>query len=228
MEVIILAGGLGTRLSHIVSDVPKPMAIVAGVPFLVYVFEYLSEYNVKKVILATGYKTEIIEKYFADKYKGIDIEYSVEKEPLGTGGSMKKALAFCRDTDVCVLNGDTYFNVDLLKMHKFHMESGAVLTVGLKKMFDFDRYGIVEFEGNDIIKFNEKKQSKEGFINGGVYFIKRNALDFISKKSFSFEREYLEKLVSGGKFKAFVSEGYFVDIGVPEDYYKANVDLKIN
>jgi len=227
MEVIILVGGLGTRLSHIVKDVPKPMAPVGDVPFLVHVFEYLLKFEVKRVVLATSYKTEIIEGFLGNNYKGIGISYSIETEPLGTGGGIKKALTCCSREDVCVLNGDTYFNVDLIEMQKYHKKNNAILTVALKKMYNFDRYGTVEVDGNSIVKFNEKKKEKEGYINGGIYFIKRDSLNGINEKVFSFEKNYLEKFVLEGLFKGFISDGYFIDIGVPEDYYRANNELKL-
>ena len=227
MEAVILAGGFGTRLSHIIQDVPKPMAPINDIPFLVYIFEYLLKYGVKKIVMATGYKTEVIEEYFGNNYKGMNIVYSVEKEPLGTGGAIKKALDFCIDKKVFVLNGDTYFDVDLIKMKEFHLKENAKLTIGLKSMVNFERYGTVEFENNNILKFNEKRQTDEGYINGGIYFLNKDSLNNIEEKAFSFEHDYMEKFTSKEKFKGFVSDGYFIDIGVPEDYYRANNELKL-
>ena len=143
MEAIILAGGLGTRLSHIVKDVPKPMAPVAGRPFLEYILDYLIENDIKRVILATGYKHEIIEQHFGNLYKNIEIIYSVENEPLFTGGAIKKALSKCKENNVFIINGDTYFNVDLKEMKKFHIESNSEITIATKLMYDFERYGTV-------------------------------------------------------------------------------------
>jgi D-glycero-alpha-D-manno-heptose 1-phosphate guanylyltransferase len=228
MEIIILAGGFGTRLSHIISDVPKPMAPIRGTPFLVFVLEYISQFRFNKIIMATGHKSKIIEEYFGNNYKGIDIVYSVEKEPLGTGGAIKKALSYCVGENVCVINGDTYFDVDLNIMRDFHKKENAKLTIGLKEMLNFDRYGTVEIENDDVVRFNEKKPLKEGYINGGVYFIKRDGLNDVKERVFSFEKDYMEKFVSRGEFKGFLSDGYFIDIGIPEDYYKANRELKIN
>ena len=227
MEVIILAGGFGTRLAHIIKDVPKPMAPIKGVPFLEYILENLLKFDVTKIVMATGFKSEIIEQYFCNNYKGMDIIYSVETEPLGTGGAIKKALEYCNENDVCILNGDTYFDINLSEMQKFHNKENVKLTVGLKKMFNFNRYGTVEIKNDDIIKFNEKKQTEEGYISGGVYFIKKNIFDNIKEKTFSLENDYLEKFVFTEKFKGYISDGYFVDIGIPEDYYRADKELKI-
>lgn len=226
MEVIILAGGFGTRLSQAVKDVPKPMAPIKGTPFLAYVLNYLSRFDVQKIILATGHKSEIIEKYFGNNYKGIDIIYSVEKKPLGTGGAMKEALRYCKNKNVVVLNGDTFFDVNLEKIMDFHRKENSRFTVAIKKMFNFSRYGTVEFEKNTILKFNEKKQTREGYINGGVYIIARTIFDDIKKEVFSIEKDYMEKSANKGKIKCFKSDGYFIDIGIPEDYYKANNELK--
>lgn len=227
MEVIILAGGFGTRLSHIVEDVPKPMAPVSGVPFLVYVLENLLRAKITKVIMATGFKSERIEEYFGDNYKGMDIIYSIEIEPLGTGGAIKKALGCCTENNICVLNGDTYFDINLSDMQKFHNNENTELTIGLKKMYDFDRYGTVEIQNNNILKFNEKKQTGDGYINGGVYMLKKEIFDGIKENKFSFEADYMEKFVSVKKFKGYISNGYFIDIGIPEDYQRAGEELKI-
>jgi D-glycero-alpha-D-manno-heptose 1-phosphate guanylyltransferase len=228
MEAIILAGGFGTRLSHMIQDVPKPMASVNGSPFLVCVLNYLSGFGVKRIIMATGYKSEVIEKYFGDSYAGMEISYSAEKEPLGTGGAIKKSLESCRNENVIIINGDTYFNVNLGEMIKWHDAKRAILTIALKKMHNFDRYGTVKMDANSrIVKFNEKKRAEEGLINGGVYIVRRNICDEIKETKFSFEKDYMEKFVTEKKFEGFVSNGYFIDIGVPEDYYKANKELKL-
>lgn len=226
MEVIILAGGFGTRLAHITKDVPKPMAPIKRIPFLAYILGYLQKFDVRKIVMATGYKSEIIEQYFGNEYKRMEIVYSVETEPLGTGGAIKKALNYCDSKSVAVINGDTYFDIDLIEMRKFHHEEKSKLTIGLKKMFNFERYGTVEIQNNDIVKFNEKRSMSEGYINGGIYIVDKEIFNGIGEKKFSFEKDYMEKFVSKEKFKSFISDGYFIDIGVPEDYYRANKELK--
>lgn len=218
MEVIVLAGGFGTRLKEVVSDVPKPMAPVNGKPFLEYLLKDLSKKGIKHVILAVGYKKEIIKEYFKNKYEDIEITYSEELVPLGTGGAIKKALKLVKEEDVFIVNGDTFFDVDLKKMKEFHTENKSILTVAVKEMENFDRYGSLIIKKNKIIEFEEKKKKDKGKINGGIYLIKKDLLSRMEKENFSFEKEVLEdKKIEKHSYE---SEGYFIDIGIPEDYFK--------
>lgn len=227
MEAVILAGGFGTRLAHVVQDVPKPMAPVCGKPFLQHLLDDLCAKGVQRVILAVGYKAECIESFFKNEYRGMELIYSREDTPLLTGGALKKALSICREKEIFLFNGDTFFDVDLQAMARLHQEKGALLTIAVKQMRDFERYGTVEIDPQGrIVRFVEKRPCREGAINGGVYLIKRDALGEIAADKFSFETEYLEKKVSGGQFYAFASDGYFIDIGVPQDYAKAQEDFK--
>ena len=218
MEAIILAGGFGTRLKHVVSDVPKPMAPINDKPFLEYIFEDLNKKGVTHVVLAVGYMKEKIEEYFKYQYKNIEISYSEENSPLGTGGAIKKAVSKCREEDIFIINGDTFYDVDLEKMRKFHIENKSSLTIAVKEMENFDRYGSLIIENNKIIKFEEKKPMSKGKINGGIYLIKKNIFQGIEQESFSFEKEILEN--EKIEKYAYESNGYFIDIGIPEDYYK--------
>lgn len=225
MEAVILAGGLGSRLRHIVSDVPKPMAPVNGQPFLKYLFDYLIKNRVEHVILAVCYKAECIEEYFGSEYKGIKITYSTEHHPLGTGGAIKKALEYCHDSDVFILNGDTYFGVNLNKLKLFHENHKSKLTITVKSLINFERYGSVVIENDMIKEFIEKKPTKNGKINGGIYLLKKEVLDLISEKSFSFEKLVLESGIVD--IYAYESHEYFIDIGVPNDFCRAQKDLKL-
>lgn len=224
MEAIILAGGFGTRLSHIVKDVPKPMAPVNGEPFLKYIFDYLLQFKTEHVVLALGYKADTIMNYFGSAYKGIQITNSLEGMPLGTGGAIKKAMGLCRGTDIFVLNGDTYFDVDLYKMNAFHKSKKSRLTVAVKPMDNFDRYGTVFIENDKIIRFEEKKPTRQGRINGGTYLVRREIFDSIPSTTFSFEKEMLENKDTG--LYAYISDGYFIDIGIPDDYARAQKEFE--
>jgi len=227
MEAVILAGGLGTRLRNVVRDVPKPMAPVAGKPFLTYLLDYLSEQTVNKVILAVGYKREVIQSYFGNKYNGITIAYSVENTPLKTGGALKKALNDCEEDQVVVLNGDTFYHVDLREMMRFHMFHHADITMAVKKMTNFDRYGTVDFDDDyRIVRFNEKQPCKSGFINGGVYIFRRKIFSHFDDDCFMLEKDFMEKSVQSNVFSAFVCNDYFIDIGIPEDFQKAGIDFQ--
>lgn len=221
--VIILAGGFGTRLSTVVKDVPKPMATINGKPFLHYIFQALQQQEIKKIVLSVGYKHEIIKDFFQENYLGIDVEYAVENEPLGTGGAIKHAFNFV-EKDAFVLNGDTFFDVDLSKLKK----KDSDISIALKPMENFDRYGTVELNAeHKIIAFHEKKKCEQGLINGGVYYFKKILFDKIkTAHKFSFENDVLEKHVHDLQFNGIVSDSYFIDIGIPEDYAKAQIDLK--
>jgi D-glycero-alpha-D-manno-heptose 1-phosphate guanylyltransferase len=225
-EVIILAGGLGTRLKSVVADMPKPMAPVGNKPFLHYLFQYLQNFSVSKVILSVGYKSEAIESYFGNSFLGIPITYSVENEPLGTGGAIRKALDYAESSSVFILNGDTFFDVDLAAMEKQHHSSKYDLTIATKEMENFDRYGTVITNDKRVVQFAEKQHTKKGFINGGIYLME--SAPFSKKEwplKFSFENDYLLAQVHEGKFASFVSDKYFIDIGIPEDYERANVEF---
>ncbi|MEE0194985.1 MAG: nucleotidyltransferase family protein [Phocaeicola massiliensis] len=233
MEVIILAGGLGTRLrSAIGNEIPKCMAFVAGKPFLWYLLKYLTRYDVNRVVLSVGYLREVIYKWVDEMKKDFSFEfdYAVEEEPLGTGGGIKLALSKCQSNDVVVLNGDTFFDVNLNKFYDMHRLASASVSLALKPMRNLDRYGrvLIDTASHKVKAFCEKQHCAEGLINGGVYFISRSAIDedWPLKEKFSFETEVLESSVVKGNLYAFDFDGYFIDIGIPSDYKKANEDFK--
>lgn len=224
---IILAGGLGTRLRSVINDLPKPMAPVNGKPFLHYIFQYLIKQRVGEAVLSVGYKHESIKEFFGTEYLGIKIQYSVEEEPLGTGGGIKQAFQLVGDC-AFVLNGDTFFDVDLNALQQFYFETNSDISLSLKPLKDFDRYGTVELDENlRITKFIEKQFLSEGLINGGVYFFSKVLFDKVeTPQKFSFEKDVLEKYTSTLKFTGKAFDGYFIDIGIPEDYQKAQHDFK--
>ncbi len=223
---IILAGGFGTRLRHILPDVPKPMADINGKPFLEYILLDLLKNGIQTGILATGYKREVIKEYFGSAYCGMELLYSEETTPLLTGGAIKKALSLTGEQQVFVINGDTYFSPDLQAMRESYFEKEAELMVASKLMFDFERYGTLETDiNNRILCFQEKKPMRQGYINGGVYLMDRGLLDHIDQTAFSFESDFMEKEVARRQFFSFPSDGYFIDIGVPEDYDKARREM---
>lgn len=226
MEAIILAGGFGTRLKSVVRDVPKPMAPVAGKPFLSYLLDQLDRQGCTHAVLAVGYKRDVIQNYFGKIYKGISLSYSVEEKPLLTGGALKKALRMTTEDAVLVLNGDTFFGVDFSKMLNFHYKIHSEATLAVKELHDFSRYGTVLFDDNyKITQFIEKKTCHKGFINGGVYILNRAIFNSVIADKFMMEKDFLEKYVDSKVFKVFPCDGYFIDIGIPEDYKKANKEF---
>lgn len=232
MECVILAGGMGTRLRSVVSELPKCMAPVAGKPFLHYIVETLGAFGFDHIIFSLGYKHECIEEWIGElQASGAcralpKLDYVVETEPLGTGGGVRYAFSKAREESVFVLNGDTFFDVDFKEMMELHNASRAMATVALKPMRDFERYGTVGLgdDGIHVTEFREKQHCEAGLINGGVYLIRRSALDALPQK-FSMEKDFFEKVVGGGRIAGYVSDGYFIDIGIPEDYSKAQEDF---
>jgi D-glycero-alpha-D-manno-heptose 1-phosphate guanylyltransferase len=227
-EAIILAGGLGTRLRSAVPDLPKCMAPVAGKPFISYLINYYRAQGILKFIFSVGYKHEIIETFLKDEYPDLNYFCSVETEPLGTGGAVLKACSQVGSTNVVVLNGDTFFEVDLQHLSRVHEQNKADCTLSLKPMSNSDRYGVVETNNEgQIILFREKNWYEKSLINGGVYAL--NIPRFLKERlpeKFSFEKDYLEKLYKQRKMYGVVQDGYFIDIGIPEDFTRAQLDLK--
>lgn len=227
MECIILAGGMGTRLRSVVSDVPKCMAPVAGKPFLYYLFTTLIESGFTHIILSLGYKHEVIEEWIASGSLPIAISSVTEDTPLGTGGAVKLALSRANEEEVFILNGDTFFEVSFTDMLTLHKQTRSAATLALKEMRQFDRYGVVDIEmpSNRILRFHEKQYCESGLINGGIYLINRRELDGYPAK-FSLEKDFFEKQLSSSTLSGYISNGYFIDIGIPEDYERAQTDFK--
>jgi D-glycero-alpha-D-manno-heptose 1-phosphate guanylyltransferase len=230
-DIIILAGGLGTRLKTVVSDLPKCMAPVNGKPFLAYVIDHFQQQGIVNYIFSLGYKHEAIIEYlshFTTHDSPLTFQYSIEEEPLGTGGAIKKACSLAKSENVFVTNGDTLFKADSSALQNFHFLKNADCTLALKPMKNFNRYGVVELNNDDSVKhFNEKKYYESGLINGGLYML--NVADFLNEpfpEKFSFETAYLEKLYNKKRMFGLVQDEYFIDIGIPEDYAKAAKELE--
>ena len=228
-EAIILAGGFGTRLQAVVNDVPKPMAPINNEPFLNYIFDYLKNYNIEHVVLSTGYLSEKISEYYKNEYKGIKISYTKEVNPLGTGGGIRLALKKCFTDNVLVLNGDSFFDVDLNSHCKQHSLLKSNCSLALRNVNNAARYGTIKLEDTFIIKAFKEKDSAElpGLINGGVYILNRELFlnETLANKAFSIEKDFFEKRINQLKIFGFEYQGYFIDIGIPEDYKKAQDDF---
>lgn len=235
-EAVILCGGMGTRLRGVVKDVPKPLADIAGEPFLSLVLRYLKSQGIERVVLAAGYMHEKIESVYGNGFEGLEIDYSVESSPLGTGGAMAKALRKVRSDYALVANGDSVIRFDLCKAEKQFSEAAkqtdfapeTVLFV-LKQMQNVDRYGAVVLENGRIKAFEEKSFREKCLINAGVYILSSRIFESKAQdEPFSFEKDFLEPKVKEGFFHGTVSEGFFIDIGIPEDYARAQRELKQN
>ena len=227
-EAIILAGGLGTRLKSTVPDLPKCLAPVAGKPFLCYLISHLQSQGITHFIFSLGYKSEMVEEFLQKEFPSLFLKTSIETEPLGTGGAIKKALEKAKEKSVLIANGDTLFKIDVPLLTGFHTLSGANCTLSLKPMKNFDRYSIVEADADNVItSFKEKQYVESGCINGGMYALHKNKfLDEELPDKFSFEKDYLEKYYTKRRMFGLVQDEYFIDIGIPEDYERAQEELK--
>lgn len=229
-EAIILAGGFGTRLQAVVSDVPKPMAPINNKPFLNYVFDYLKHYQIEHVVLSTGYLSEKITEYYKKEFNGIKISYAKEETPLGTGGGIRYAMEKCKTDNVLVLNGDSFFEININAHYRNHVFKEADCTLALRKVDNAARYGTIKLGRLNRINAFKEKDNKEvqGLINGGVYILNRKL--YLNKTeantAFSIEKDFYEKQISELQIFGFEYEGYFIDIGIPEDYKKAQDDFK--
>jgi D-glycero-alpha-D-manno-heptose 1-phosphate guanylyltransferase len=227
-EVIILAGGLGTRLQSVLPGIPKCMAPIHGKPFLAYVLDYLITQEISKVILSVGYRKDQIIDYFGDMYCPLKIEYAIESQQLGTGGAVKLALDQCMQENVFILNGDTYFIPELQSIEKLHFQSKADITIATKHFAKTDRFGLVQTDTEGWITDFRKKDSKSGsgWINGGIYLIKKQVFENFPEGKFSLENDVFKEACSRFKIKAYQTDADFLDIGIPEDYAKAQIMIK--
>jgi len=226
---IILAGGLGTRLRSVVSELPKCMAPVNQRPFLDYVIRYLQQNGITHFVFSVGYKSEAIIDHIQNNYPQLQADFALEESPLGTGGAIQHALSFVKEEQVVIVNGDTIFEADLISMADVHLHTEADCTLALKPMNNFERYGVVRInQKNTVTGFEEKKYYPEGLINGGIYILnKASFLHHHLPKVCSFEKDYLEKYYSTVSMQGFVSDAFFIDIGIPEDYERAQQLLTI-
>jgi len=228
-EAIILAGGAGTRLQSVVSDVPKPMAMVNGRPFLTYLFSFLKQENFNRVVLSAGYMHETITGFFKDHYLDLEVEYAIETEPLGTGGALRFAASKAVSDTPFVFNGDSLFKVSAAELERFHHTRFSDFSIALREVENASRYGEVQINSdNAITAFREKQEhAAPGLINGGVYIVNRKKfIDSTPEGNFSLERDFLAKRPETWRFYAKKFQAYFIDIGIPEDFAKAQHELR--
>lgn len=225
MEAIVLAGGFGTRLQGVVSDLPKPMAPVAGRPFLEILLSMLARKGFTRVILSLGFMSEKIISHFGDNYLGMDIIYEVESQPLGTGGAIRAALVHCVTDHAFIFNGDTYLDLEVDALEYLWQKSHNPLIV-VREVLDTSRFGRVDIAKGRVTAFLEKGESGLGLINAGCYVLPKHGLDeFSHGQTFSIETEFFIKNLQRIRFDAFITEGSFIDIGEPVDYALAQIEL---
>ena len=224
-EAIILAGGKGTRLRSVVNDVPKPMAKIQGKPFLEILIETFYSKGIDHFVLSVGYLSDIIVNHFTDKYSDIRISFSVEDEALGTGGATRLAMAKLEGEQVLVLNGDSLFDVDLNEIDQFASLDTPIIFGRI--VDDVSRYGHFTYDGHQIKKYAEKEGHGHGCVNGGVYVFNKNLFNnFTLHHKFSIETDFFSKIPDERTANLIISDGYFIDIGIPESYSRAQEELK--
>ncbi|HJR77974.1 MAG TPA: nucleotidyltransferase family protein [Nitrospiraceae bacterium] len=226
MEAIILAGGFGSRLRTLVPDVPKPLAPIRSRPFLEYLLDYLILEGFQQIIVAVGDRADSIIGHFKAQYRTLAIRYSRETSPLGTGGAIRCALKAARSENVFVLNGDTFAQIDYRRMLSQQQETATSMTMAVKYVEDVSRYGRVEICRGQVKSLEFDGSLGGGYINAGVYLLPRRILEHDDlPEIFSFERDFLAPRIQHVRPRAFVMSGYFIDIGVPRDYQRAQKEL---
>jgi D-glycero-alpha-D-manno-heptose 1-phosphate guanylyltransferase len=226
MEAIVLAGGLGTRLATRLEGIPKAMAPVAGRPFLEILLSQLKRSGCTRALLSVGHLNAVIQDHFGASFRGMRVEYVLEDVPLGTGGAIRKALTHAVEQNVLVLNGDTFLQADYADLLRFHEGERALLTMAITRQPDVARYGGVLVEGMRIVGYQEKGRTGAGFINAGAYVLQRE-MEWPSTlpEKFSFEVDFLAPQIGRLAPLAYEVEGFFLDIGVPEDLDRAQREL---
>ena len=217
-EAIILAGGLGTRLRSVISETPKAMAPIGGRPFLAYLLQFLEASGMKRIVLALGYRSEAIGEYFGSSYGGLKIVYSVEKEPLGTGGALLGALRNVEGAFAFALNGDTFLQLDYTAMAAaLAHRPDPQLVVALRRVEDSSRYGAAVVSNGVIGAFQACGTPGPGLISAGCYLIARTIFErYPMPPKFSFEQDFLQARAAEVQPIAFLCDAPFIDIGVPE------------
>lgn len=235
MQAILLAGGLGTRLRSVVSDRPKPMALIEDKPFMEYVVHELSRNGITEIIFAVGYKGSMVEEYFGDGSRfaapdgtRLKVQYAYEEELLGTAGAIKNAGRLVTEDSFFVLNADTFYQMDYRRLVRQQEEMDLDMALVLRQVPDVSRYGQAVLKDGILTGFDEKaEEAGPGTINGGIYRMRRDLLKEIPDGKVSLEKDMIPRWLSGGRrLGGFVNEGYFIDIGVPEDYFRFIEDVK--
>jgi D-glycero-alpha-D-manno-heptose 1-phosphate guanylyltransferase len=227
MEAIVLAGGYGTRLALVLEGIPKVLAPVGGRPFLELLLKLLKQKGMERVILSVGYMASNIRDHFGDSFDGLEIAYSVEEEPLGTGGAVVKALKMASTDPVFVMNGDTFVDVDYAEMLARHVDAGAPVSIAVAQVPDCTRFGRVVIEQEHVAGYTEKGYSGPGVISAGTYVMKRDVFaPFDLPTAFSLEMGFFARYMRQLHPLAFPTSGGFIDIGIPEDLARAQTELQ--
>lgn len=225
-QAVVLVGGLGTRLGERTRAVPKPMLEVGGRPFLEYLLDEITRYrNFERILLLAGHLGDQVEsRYHGTRRRAASVEVLREQEPLGTAGALAHAGERL-DHTFLLLNGDSYFDLNLLDFSAEALPEHALIRMALKRDHAGDRYSRVELQGDRVVAFHAARARSSGPINAGIYVVGRHILDGIPRGTCSLEGAVLPRLAEQGRVEAKIRDGYFIDIGVPEDFERAQSEL---
>ncbi|MFH1318995.1 MAG: sugar phosphate nucleotidyltransferase, partial [Candidatus Omnitrophota bacterium] len=231
IDVVILCGGLGERLSSVTkNNIPKTMVKIDNQPFLDIIIHRIASFGFKRFILCIGHKGAVIEDYYKKDKTGIKIVFSSENESLGTGGAVKNARSFIESDSFLVLNGDSFCGIDFKGFAGFHFRQQALISIALTRAKEQDDAGIVFLDAEGKVScFSEKTighiGQKSGYVNAGVYFFGQEVFSYMIKNKFSLEYDFFPGL-AGGKFYGYIIDEEFIDIGTPQRYESAKRRLK--
>jgi mannose-1-phosphate guanylyltransferase len=229
LPAVILVGGQGTRLRPLTERIRKDMLPLVDRPLIAYTFEHLRRYGVRRAVVSCGYLPTQIEEHFGSSYGGLDLEYCVETEPLGTAGGIAFAAKDV-DSTFFALNGDSLREADLGELVDFHRSTGARATILLTPVADPTRYGLVRLAVDGRVStFLEKPRPEEidtDLINAGLYVLEPDVLELVApNRSVSIERDVFPRLADEGSVFGLALEGYWLDVGTPESYLQAHRDV---
>lgn len=222
-SLLVLAGGQGTRLRSVISDVPKPMAPVLGKPFLEYVLDYWFVQGVRRFVLSVGYRGDVIQDHFGDRYRAVPIEYVFERSPLGTGGAMRFAFDSVQlgGGPLIMVNGDTWCEVGPQSLLSAAQRTGCPMTMAVVRVDSNDRYTAIGVGSDCVVTKLGDPDHVPALINAGCYLIQGGEVQEALRscpEAFSFEKELLPRLVDDRRVAASIQACEFIDIGVPDDY----------
>lgn len=229
VTAVILAGGLGTRLREAVADRPKVLAEVNGRPFLAFLLDRLADIGIQRIVLCTGYMADLVHDTFGASYCGMELLYSREEQPLGTGGALRLALPLINSDPMLVMNGDSFCDADLALFANSHIETGACASLALTRVEDVGRYGAVDVDTDGTVTSFVEKGTRTGAstINAGIYMLARKVVEDIPVgEVISLERDVFPPLIGHGLF-GFYQLSRFIDIGIPSDYHAASTLLAV-
>lgn len=228
MQAVIMAGGYGTRLRPLTNVIPKPMVPIINQPIIDYIVRHLKKHGFDDIIITLGYLPEEIMSYLGDGSRyGVKIRYNVEKQPLGTAGSVKAVFDMLKKTFL-VISGDSFTNVNLSRVVDFHTAHPKAITMVVKELDDVKGFGVVKFDDdNNILSFEEKPQkSNLRFVNTGMYMIEKKILQNIPDGKYDFSRDFFPKVLD--EMKACVMNEFWSDIGTLSSYYLTNNEVAVN